>query len=77
MNVVPGRIYAHYKGGRYLVLHIAEESTNARPGSKGVIYVSLTYGKIKHRDLSEFTEEVEWPDGNMRPRFVLEEENKK
>lgn len=68
-----GKIYKHYKGGRYTVLHIVDESTNARKGNKGVVYVSLTYGKIKHRDLNEFVEEVLWPDGVKRPRFVLEE----
>jgi hypothetical protein len=73
MNVIPGKVYLHYKGGRYLVLHIVDESTNARKGTQGVVYVSLTYGKIKHRDLAEFIEEVEWPGGSKRPRFVLEE----
>jgi hypothetical protein len=71
--ILPNKIYKHYKGGRYLVLHNTEESTNARQGELGVVYVSLTYGKIKHRDLAEFTEEVEWPDGKKRPRFILEE----
>jgi hypothetical protein len=56
------------------VLHVVDESTNARKGNKGVVYVSLTYGAIKHRDLTEFTEEVEWPDGTRRPRFILEED---
>ena len=65
-----GKVYKHYKGGRYLVLHLVEESTNARKGSIGVIYVSLTYGTIKHRDLKEFIEEVEWPDGTQNPRFI-------
>lgn len=71
-QVIPGKVYTHYKGGRYTVLLIVEESTNARKGSVGVVYVSLTYGKIKHRDLAEFVEEVEWPDGVKRPRFVPE-----
>lgn len=67
-----GKIYKHYKGGRYLVVHLVEESTNARKGSTGVIYVSLTYGTIKHRDLKEFIEEVVWSDGVKRSRFVIE-----
>ena len=70
-----GRVYKHHKGGRYLVLHVIEESTNTRQGAVGVVYVSLTYGKIKHRDLVEFIEEVEWPDGIKRPRFILEAES--
>ena len=72
MEVLPGRIYAHHKGGRYLVLVLTEESTNQRVGTPGVVYVSLTYGTFKHRDLSEFIEEVEWPDGSRKPRFILE-----
>lgn len=68
-----GRIYDHHKGGKYLVLHIAEESTNARIREKGVVYVSLTYGTIKYRKLEEFLEEVVWPDRIRRPRFVLEQ----
>ena len=71
---ISGKTYKHHTSGRYVVICLCEETTNARKGnSGGVIYVSLTYGKIKHRDLSEFIEEVPWPDGIMRPRFVLEE----
>ena len=73
-NIKVGKVYKHYKGGRYLVLCIAEESTNTRVGTRGVVYISLTYGKIKHRDLAEFVEEVQWPDGIKRPRFILEEQ---
>jgi hypothetical protein len=68
-----GKTYRHYKGGLYTVLFLAEETTNARKGSTGgVVYVSHTYGKIKYRDLDEFTEEIEWPDGVRRARFILE-----
>lgn len=70
-----GKVYKHYKGGRYLVLHLVEESTNARKDSKGVIYASLSYGKIWHRDLKEFIELVEWPDGTKQPRFIPEDTN--
>jgi len=67
-----GETYVHYKGGLYTVLFVTEETTNARKGNNGgVVYVSHTYGKIKHRDFDEFIEEIEWPDGTMRPRFVL------
>ncbi len=55
------------------MLHTTQDSTNARAGEQGVVYVSLTYGTMKYRLLAEFTEEVEWPDGVRRPRFVLEE----
>lgn len=71
-ELVPNRVYKHYKEGRYLVLAVADDSTNARMGNRVVIYVSLTYGTIKCRDLKEFTEIVEWADGSKRPRFVLD-----
>ena len=72
MEVLSGRIYLHYKGGRYFVLGVADESTNARVGGKVVVYISLTYGKMKTRDLEEFCEVIEWPNGEKKPRFVLE-----
>jgi hypothetical protein len=72
-SIQVGNVYAHHGGGKYVVLHVVEDSTNARAGSLGVVYVSLTYGKIKYRDLIEFTEDVEWPDGKRRPRFTLVE----
>jgi hypothetical protein len=72
-DIKVGTIYTHYKGGRYYVLAVAEETTNARIGGHGIVYVSLTYGKLKYRDLDEFCEEIEWPDGVRRPRFVPEE----
>jgi hypothetical protein len=71
-QVILGKIYKHHKGGRYFVLHIVDESTNANVGRKGVVYLSLTRGLLKHRDLEEFVEIIEWPDGQKRPRFVLD-----
>lgn len=74
-SIQSGKTYKHYKGGLYTVLFVAEETTNARKGSNGgVVYVSHTYGKIKYRDLDEFTEEIKWPDGVTRQRFVPIEE---
>jgi hypothetical protein len=70
-EIVVGRVYEHFKDGRYLVLFLADDSTNNRKGNKVVVYVSLTYGVVKTRDISEFLEPVEWPDGVSRPRFVL------
>ena len=69
-NIPTNCIYEHFKGGKYYVLSVAQETTNARLGAKVVIYVSLTYGILKVRDLSEFIELVEWPDGERRPRFI-------
>lgn len=68
-DVAPG-LYDHYKGGKYRVLFVAEDSTNDRDGNQVVVYESLTYHVMKCRDLTEFVEPVEWPDGTMRPRFV-------
>ena len=73
MEVIPNRVYGHHKGGKYLVLSVADDSTNNRSGNKLVVYVSLTYGKIKCRDLTEFIEIIEWPDGQHRSRFILAE----
>ena len=70
---IPNRVYKHFKDGRYLVLAVADESTNSREGSRVVVYVSLTYGKVLCRDLTEFMEVVEWPDGSKQPRFIAEE----
>jgi hypothetical protein len=62
--------YEHYKGGRYLVLGLAED---ARDGTTLVIYIRL-YGAagrpMAARPLDEFFEEVETPNG-LRPRFRL------
>ena len=72
-TIIPGTIYRHYKGGRYIVLHIARDSTNNRDGNKGVVYFSLAKRTVNYRDVSEFTEEIMWPDGVTRPRFIPEE----
>jgi len=76
-NIKLNKVYGHHGGGRYLLLAIADESTNARVGNKIAVYVSLKYGIIKCRDLDEFFEEIEWPDGKVRTRFILEEELEK
>jgi hypothetical protein len=67
--VAPG-VYDHYKGGKYTVLFVADDSTNSRAGSTVVVYMSLTYGKVHCRDLAEFVEPVAWLDGTTRPRFI-------
>lgn len=74
MDIQLGKVYEHFKEGKYLVLAVADDSTNAREGNKVVVYVSLTYGKVLVRDVAEFTEEVEWPDGKKGPRFALAKE---
>ncbi len=62
--------YTHYKGGKYLVLFTADDSTNERDGQKTVVYVSLSQMRVYCRNLEEFIESVQWPDGKMRPRFA-------
>ncbi len=69
-EILLNQIYDHHKGGKYLVLSVAEESTNSRKGNQVVIYVSLTYGTVKCRDMKEFQESIKWPDGQIRPRFI-------
>lgn len=72
VELQPG-LYVHYKGGKYLVLFVAHESTNGREGRDVVVYVSLTNNSTHTRDFVEFTEEIVWPDGVTRPRFIRSE----
>ena len=76
-------LYVHYKGGLYLWLDTAFDATNDSSYTRAdplVIYQALTHPRLDEhvgsgmmwtRRLSEFHEEVEWPDGVMRSRFVL------
>jgi hypothetical protein len=66
--VEPG-VYSHHRGGHYSVLFLATDSTNSRAGKPVVVYVSMTTGERKVRELIEFLEPVQWPDGTIRPRF--------
>jgi hypothetical protein len=68
-------VYRHYKGGRYAVIMTAQNSTNSGDDEEMVIYVSLTYGTKKCRAAAEIHEMVLWPDGEMRSRFYLQEED--
>ena len=67
--VRPG-IYQHFKGGKYLVFFV---SMGTEDNEKIVVYTPLygAYaGKIRHRTLKNFTEEVNRPDFNYQgPRF--------
>lgn len=74
--VKPGT-YVHYKGGRYFFLVLAE--THQHNEDRDVVYVSLTHGKAvtrPHRQDSRaqdsWSDDVTWPDGMMRSRFVHE-----
>jgi hypothetical protein len=74
--VLPGR-YRHHKGGLYLVIGCAE--THNHNGDIDVVYVSLTHGKLVTRPLKRdsrnedsWLDEIVWPDGVGRTRFVPE-----
>ena len=69
VGALMGDLYLHYKGGVYRVLHYAEESTNARAGEQVVVYLSLKYGTVHTRDLSEWVERVE-VNGDSVKRFA-------
>jgi len=66
-------IYRHWKGDHYLVLFGARDSNNTANREDLVVYMSLTAphaGAVNVRRLTEFTEEVELPDGSRGPRFA-------
>jgi hypothetical protein len=69
-SILPGK-YQHFKGGRYYVLMVAKHSETQEPL---VVYVSLTSGDVFARPLAMWTEEVLWPGGEKRSRFVPEDE---
>ena len=60
--------YRHYKGGTYTLLYVAENSENRT--ELMAVYVSHLRQKVLVRPWAMFSEEVEWPDGMRRPRFV-------
>jgi hypothetical protein len=61
MTVRPG-IYHHYKGPLYVVLGVAEESTNGRPEEASVVYFSVEKEKLRSRVEAEFVELLVMPD---------------
>lgn len=74
---VPHVVHRHYKGGRYLVMGVAE--THNHNGDLDVVYVMLSSGKLCTRPLRRdsrqqdaWTDDVRWPDGRTRRRFVPE-----
>lgn len=65
---IPGRIYEHYKGGLYEVLHLALHSeTNEHL----VIYKSLHYGSYYARPLSMWFDEIILSNNTKVNRFTL------
>lgn len=61
--------YQHFKGGRYVVVGEAIDATNGME-RRVVVYRSVHESTLFVRSVDEFLQEVEWPDGIMRPRFI-------
>lgn len=70
----PQGVYEHYKGGQYVVLFVAHNSTNSGGDQPMVVYVSMTTGRINVRDENEFHEAVWDANPPDRPRFRLANE---
>ena len=62
-NVIPGRIYQHYKGELYEVLHLAK---NTNTDETMVIYRSIQFGTYYARPLVDWNTPV-----NSNPRFFI------
>lgn len=68
-SIIPGGIYIHYKGNRYLVMGFETDSETLE---ERVSYICMRTGKKWSRPRSMWSEAVEWPDGIVRARFTLE-----
>lgn len=65
---IPVGEYEHFKGGRYLILGVAEDSRDRTPL---VVYIRLYAAAgiaMAARPFTEFFEDVVTPEG-LRPRF--------
>jgi hypothetical protein len=68
--------YKHYKGDVYFVIGVAildEHGHGDHEAPRQVVYEStrsVGNGLINLRSEASFEEEIEWPDGKRRPRFV-------
>lgn len=77
MKVEIGKIYKHYKGQKYAVLHLGRDSeTTENVVIYEGLYTSEEFGDrpIWVRPVSEFIEEIE-KNGKRIQRFALVEEN--
>jgi len=77
MSILATSLYRHYRGGLYLVIGTAE--THNHNGDVDVVYASLTHGKLvtrplqrDSRDEDAWLDDVTWPDGEKRGRFMIE-----
>lgn len=68
VNPVKGP-YKHFKGGNYYVFAVGKHTETMEVL---VMYsvIGDTSGDFWVRPVSMWNEEVEWPDGVMRPRFI-------
>lgn len=68
---VPPGLWRHYKNVLYRVIGVANDSTNGNSeGRLMVIYISDAEHGLRVRDLNQFLEMVELPDGRKCPRFT-------
>ncbi len=68
------KLYRHYKGALYVVLGKARQSNNGQDeGTDVTVYYSFERKHMCVRNTAQFIELVQWPDGEMRPRFDLVE----
>lgn len=77
-NPEPGQTYVHFKGGVYSVLCRAKDAESADPPTDLVVYSTPPRPRSTQttwvRPVSRWVEDVVWPDGVTRPRFVLQAE---
>lgn len=74
MIIAKDGIYEHYKGTRYVVLHVGRDSNNRANRETVVVYMSLSppyAGSVNTRWASEFLEWVTVPGRGHVPRFKL------
>lgn len=63
-----GRVYNHYKGGKYEVISLA---THSETKEVLVVYKSLHFGSVYARPLELWFDEVMTDDGKRSSRFSL------
>ena len=71
MAIQIGRSYRHFKGAIYIAVVRANDADTQEPL---VVYTTGQDQQYWVRKVTNFEEEVLWPDGIKRPRFVLVEE---
>ena len=63
-----GKVFQHFKGGKYIVLSIVTDTATAK---ETVAYMNLLDKKVYTRELSEFEGLKELPNGEVVKRFRL------